>query len=783
MGHNGAYNVRMIGQHVNPPPSRLAILAGFGVLVIAVTAAHWPVLSAGALSLDDSEFLTNNRLVQSPSWASTQTFLTEVLEPSTVRGYYLPLSMMSLMGDYAMGGRPDNLAPFHRTSLILHVINCVLLTVLLGWLFGWSLPVFAVGLLFGLHPLTVEPVVWVGERKTLLAAFFVLLAMLAYVRHTRVGGWRWMMAATLAYTLAMMSKPTAVMLPLLLVLMDWWPLGRLTKRSLVEKVPLFGIMVLFSVIALMSHDRTAGFLSEESPVSVNRVLLALYLCGFYASKILWPVDLTPIYAMPNPLSITHPLVILGIVIVGGFGLLIWATSKRSRAIAGGVLFFGLALAPTMGVVRYSWVTASDKYVYLPAFGLAMLAAWGLALLWTKLNRQSRFALIGVIAAVLGLEVAGTRVAASHWRDTESHFRYLTVNAPGHPMAHYGLGQCLHRQERYAEAIEQYEQVLSIAPNYAEVHHDLAVCLFEQGAVDRAIERYRRAIEIKSDESEFHRSLGVALEAVGDLSGAMKSLNRAIELDPENAHAHSDLAKTLYGRGDLAAAIKGFRSALQLDPKSVIARNGLGVVLADTGDIDASIDEFLTCLQSEPANAEVHNSLANSYLKKRDFENALTHYRRAVDADPNYAVAHHNLAVLLASLKRMDEAIEHHLEAIRCEPNYLEARMNLANIFAGQQRFREAEAQLRKAIESYPDAPAAYNNLATILRWQDRIDEAADVYANVVRLMPNDADAQYTMGKLHLRLKDQDAAVRYFKKALEINPEHERAQAELNSLSE
>lgn len=753
------------------------------LLIIVILAAHWPVLSAGALSLDDSEFLTRNRLVQNPGWDSTRTFLTEVLEPSTVRGYYLPLSMISLMGDYALGGRPDDLRPFHRTSLLFHMLNCLLLTLLLGQLFGWGVPVFAAGLLFGLHPLVVEPIAWVGERKTLLAAFFVLLAMLAHVRHARAGGWRWVIAATVAYALAMMSKPTAVMLPLLLIVMDYWPLEQLNKRAIFDKVPLFGIAVLFSVIALMSHGRTAGFLSDESPTSANRVLLVFYLCSFYASKIVWPVDLTPVYQLPNPLAISHPMVLVGILLVSGLGVIAWKVSKHSRAVAGGGLFFGLAIAPTLGVVRYSWVTASDKYVYLPAIGLAMLATWLTCLLWKMAGKHGRLIMVTVFVAFLALEFVGTRAAIAHWRDTESHFRYLVAKAPGHRMAHYGLGQALHEQGQYVEAAEQYKTVLKVAPNYAEVHHDLGVCFFEQGRIDEAVEQYRLAIESKPDMSEFHRSLGLALEAASESESALDSLNKAIELDPQNAHAHSDLAKSMYGRGDFSAAIAGFRRALELAPSLVVARNGLGVVLAETGEVDASIVEFLACLKVEPDNAEVHNSLANSYLRKQKFDEAIRHYQLAIKAKPDYATAHHNLAVLLAQLKRTDEAAKHHLEAIQFNPDFLEARLNLANLYAGQQRFDDAAVQLRVAIESHPDAPAPYNNLATILRWQDRIAEAADVYANVVRLMPDDANVQYTMGKLHLHLEKRTVAVAYFERALEIDPNHERAQAELSSLRE
>ena len=221
---------------LRPGPRR----GGEGALAAALVAAlviavHWPMLGARALSLDDSEFVTNNPLVTRPGWGSAGRFFGEVLSPSTVEGYYLPLSMTSLMLDYAAGGRPDDLRAFHRTSLALHALNAALLVVLLVQLFGATVPAAIAGLLFGLHPLTVEPAVWVGERKTLLAAFFAFASVACYVRHARGGGRAWLPASVALHLLALLSKPTVVTLPLLLVLVDLWPLRRLGPRTLIEK--------------------------------------------------------------------------------------------------------------------------------------------------------------------------------------------------------------------------------------------------------------------------------------------------------------------------------------------------------------------------------------------------------------------------------------------------------------------------------------------------------------------------------------------------------------------
>lgn len=222
------------------------ILAFLIILVCSIIAiTHWPALSAKALSFDDNEYLTENPLVQNPGWSSAKRFLTEILTPSTVGGYYQPLTMISLMTDYAIGGRVDNLMPFHRTSLILHVINTGLIIVFLYMLFGQSWAAALAGLIFGVHPMTVETIPWIGERKTLLAAFFTLWCLILYVRYARSGSRGFFIASVIAYVLAMMSKPISLPVPALLLLLDFWPLGRLKWKTVWEKLPYF-ILVHFS---------------------------------------------------------------------------------------------------------------------------------------------------------------------------------------------------------------------------------------------------------------------------------------------------------------------------------------------------------------------------------------------------------------------------------------------------------------------------------------------------------------------------------------------------------
>lgn len=271
---------------LEPPTSDIRLLVGLlAVVCILVFAVHWPALSARALSFDDSQYLTKNLLVQNPGWTSARRFLTEVLEPSTVEGYYQPLAMISLMTDYALGGRADNLMPFHRTSLALHVANTALVTVLLYLLFGRAWVAAGVGLLFGLHPMTVEPISWVGERKTLLSAFFALWCLILYVRYAHKSDWRLWVGCLVMYVLALMSKPTSTPLPLLMLVMDYWPLRRLKRQAILEKLPFFVVGGIFAVITYISQSRTA---SAALPSEYGLERIPLILCHniiFYLYKV------------------------------------------------------------------------------------------------------------------------------------------------------------------------------------------------------------------------------------------------------------------------------------------------------------------------------------------------------------------------------------------------------------------------------------------------------------------------------------------------------------------
>lgn len=586
---------------------RLALLAlALSALTLAV---HWPVLSAQALSFDDAQFVTENYLVQHPSWHSAGRFFGEILNPSTVHGYSLPLSMTSLMLDWALGGRADYLFPFHRTSLALHVANVILVLLLVYSCFGNPWSAAAVALIFGLHPLTVEPIAWVGERKTLLAAFFSLIALLCYVRYARSGSRILLGGAVALYVLALLSKPTAWPLWLCLFVLDYWPLDRLNRRTIIEKWPLVIVATLSAAVTLISHENTAGVSSTKS---LGQLLLQpAYLLPFYFGKIVWPTNLTPVYVMPSPMSATNPLVLAGAAACLGLAVVVVASLQRTRGLLAGVLFFVLMLAPTLGLIQYSWVVASDKYVYLAGVGLLLPAAFLLGR-WMPRERiaESRpaGAVLTVVAVIALVEAVGCRTYLRQWRTSETFARHVVRLAPLSPYTHSLLGNALLEAGKGEEALATYRKVLEIDPGHPRWHYVYAFSLARLGRTDEAIVHYRLAIEADPQNVEAHNNLANLLARRGAYDEARPHYTRVLELRPDSPEAHYNLANTYLALKQPQAAIPHLQAALQKVPGRAQLHFKMGVALEETGQFRAAAAAYQQALQLNPRYRDARQKL-------------------------------------------------------------------------------------------------------------------------------------------------------------------------------
>jgi len=572
------------------------ILAGLIIIVcILLLLAHLPALSSGAHCFDDNTYLTNNTLVKNPGWASAKRFLTEVLEPSTVKGYYQPLTMISLMLDCAMGAKPDYLVPFHRTSLALHLINTALIILLLHQLFGRVWASAGVGLLFGVHPITVETIVWVSERKTLLAAFFALWCLIFYVRYVRKDDWRFYAGCIITYVLAVMSKPISLPVPVLMLLLDYWPLRRLRLRAILEKLPFFTVGGIFAIITYISQGRTAFV---ELPTEYGLERIPLILCHniiFYIYKILWPVNLSPHYGFPKTLGLSDPSVLAGVIGTCVLVALLAISMCWTRALLTGWLFFFLAILPTMQIVAFTNVIASDKFAYLPFVGLLMVLVSFVDWLSNKevLSKFLRWRVVAVMIILIlaGAEAVATRRNLAHWRNTLGLFEYMLTLKPDASVLHHDIGLILQAEKRPEEAISHFRQALQIQPDFAVAHNNLAVVLFSQGKCNEAISHYRQALQIKPDYPYAHFNLGNALQSQGNFEEAIDHYRQALRLEPEYPEVYDSLGILSASQGKLEEAIGHFSRAIQIKPNHGPSHYNLGLALLRTGHLNMAFRHF------------------------------------------------------------------------------------------------------------------------------------------------------------------------------------------------
>jgi len=592
------------------------------ILILAVCAmvliAHWPALSANALSFDDEQYMVKNMSVQNPSFTSAKKFLTEVLEPSTVGGYYQPLTMISLMFDSAMGGKPNNLMPFHRTSLFLHTINTALIIILLWSLFGNIWAAVAVGLLFGTHPMTVETIPWIGERKTLLAAFFSLWSLILYIRYAKTNNSIFYVACIIAYILALMSKPTSTPLPLAMLLIDFWPLKRLNKKAILEKLPFLAIGLVSAVITIISQGRTAGTELAGGYQIWKMPLVICYDTAFYMYKMICPINLSSHYAFPDPLSLSNPKVLACFIGALVIAILLIISFRWTHGVLTGWLIFFITILPTMQIMRFSNVIASDKFAYLPSIGLLMaLTAFLIWLNNTYRTKNIRQVIIIIFIILVCAETVATRRYLTHWRDTASLCRHM----------------------------------LKLTPNAQAIHVQLGAVLESQGKTREAVSHYMKALQVKPDNSEAINNLGVILAKQGKLGEAVMHFNRALQIRPFYAEAYFNLANVSKAQNKIDEAIGYYQKALQINPNYYEAHNNLGVVLKSQKRLDEAISHYRQALKINPKYVSAHNNLGNALLLKNRVNEAISHYRQSLQIKPDDATANRNLNLILRSKNR------------------------------------------------------------------------------------------------------------------------------------
>jgi tetratricopeptide (TPR) repeat protein len=654
-------------------------------LVIATALVYGQVWDFDFIHYDDPHYVRDNVIVQNGlTWQGVRWAFT-----TTAMANWHPLTWLSYMLDCQLFGPSPG--AHHLVNVLFHGINSILLFLILQRMTGARWRSAFVAALFAFHPLHVESVAWIAERKDVLSTIFLLLSMGAYVLYSERRDLKRYLLVLFFFSLGLMAKSMLVTLPVILLLMDYWPLKRFSvaqpqmparpdpieeskgkrrrrgrteqKRQpqeakekdqtrpfllmAAEKIPFFVLSAVIGMIAIYTQQRGGAVVSFTQLPIAERIGNAIVSYTLYLWKMIWPSGLAVFYPFPSwsSLEILASAALLTAISAG-----VLRGRRRFPYLMFGWLWYLLTLLPVIGLIKLGDAGMADRYSYITLIGPFIALAWGARDLAERLSLP-RFTLPAVAGVVLGACMIVTYVQLGHWRDSFTLFTHA----------------------------------LKVTEKNFLAHSSLANAFVDAGRIEEGLSHFDRAIEIAPRLMVAHYNRGIAMNKLGRTEEAMMSFRRALEVDPGYPDANVELASLYLQRGDADGAILHFGRAIRTTEPKPKAYAGLAEAYILKGRPDEALSYSLQALEGQPANAKLHYNIASIYIHKGRIDEAIRHFQEAVRLSPDYAKAHNNLGSALMLKGRLDEAIPHFREAVRIDPDYKMARENLIDAQARQKK--------------------------------------------------------------------------------------------------
>jgi protein O-mannosyl-transferase len=637
------------------------------LLPVIVGIAFGRALGNDFVGYDDQSYVvlnprvTNGLTLDGIQWAFTHAHATN----------WHPLTTISHMLDCQLYG----LEPWghHLTNILFHAAAAILLFFALRDLTGNLWPSALAAAIFAVHPLRVESVAWVSERKDVLSGVFFMLILGVYARYARGNSARslWYITVLILLALGLMCKPTLVTVPFVLLLLDYWPLGRsqsspslgrgITKetwsRLVFEKLPLFVLSAASCVATLLAQKQALD--ASLKPPFGERVGNALVSYVIYLGQMIWPARLAVLYPYPEGhLKVAPVILALLLLLVISVAFFLWR--KRYPFLLVGWLWYLGMLVPMIGIIQVGSQVRADRYTYLPQIGLYLLVAWSAMELFHQL-RRSRVILATAVLLTITALITRSYFQTSYWHDTETLWRHAIATTSDNYIASNNLAQFLFQSGRFDEAIAECERALNIKPDFAAAHNNLGAALVknqrvrdgarrQHGAVDEAIAHYRRAVQINPDFAQAHNNLGTALLLKGQVDEAIAHYQKTLEINPNYAEARYSLGNAFLAEGRYSESIANYEAAVRIRPNYFEAHYNLGRVLATIGNDRQALKEFNEAVRINGDSAEVHCTLGSLLGRMGHREEAVAHLAEALRLKPDYENAKQQLRELGAPLQ-------------------------------------------------------------------------------------------------------------------------------------
>lgn len=597
-------------------------------LSLAVIIIYWQVQEFKFIYYDDDAYVTEKVHVMSGlTWLGAKWAMS-----ATEAGFWHPLTWLSLMLDRELFN--FNAGGFHWTNVILHLINTLLLFILLGAATDAPLRSAFVALLFAIHPLHVESVAWVSQRKDLLCTLFGFASLWAYVKYVKAPGWRRYFLVIIFFILGLMSKPMIVTFPFVMLLMDFWPLKRLAslkpkstesllparefvKRSLLmlwlEKLPLIALSFLASILVIITENK-AGALNSLADLSImERCANAIVSYVKYIAMMFWPTRLAFLYPHPATIPLGQIIGALTLIISITF-IMIYAYQRKPYLFVGWFWYLG-TLLPVIGLIQVGPAALADRYTYVPIIGLFIMTVWGVMDLTAKWKYKGLFLLTIGLSAAVGLALLAW-VQIGYWRNSITLFERALEVTKGNYIVLNNLGYFYINNGGIDKGISYLEEGIKVNPRFGLLYQNIGIGLYAQGHYEKAIGYLMKAQALSFRSDEIPRSLGDAYRQTGRVNQAIEAYRQALRINSGNLLARYGLALVLNEAGRNDEAIKELREVLSYDHKNLNVRKKLMMIFLEIKKFNDVLTEGEKALAIDPDDPDIHNMMGVAYRTEK-----------------------------------------------------------------------------------------------------------------------------------------------------------------------
>lgn len=651
------------------------ILAVYLCLAVFTAAVYWQVGNFDFINFDDTAYVTENTRVQSGlsleniRWAFT----------TTDAEFWHPLTWLSLLLDFEIYGLKAG--GFHITNLILHILASLLLFWFVSRSSGTVWRSAFVAAFFALHPVHVESVAWVAERKDTLSAFFFMLTLCSYVYYTEKPGMIRYVVSLLCFVCGLMSKSMLVTLPVILILIDFWPLGRITDRQtgfktsrilsipvwqIREKLPFFMLSGIFAILTVMAQDVVN---SPTWPLG-QRAANAVVGLATHVINIVLPHHLGIFYPFDSQIPITK--IILALLFLIAISIAAIYFIKKAPFIFTGWLWFIFMLLPVIGIIPLGKHSIADRYTYLASIGISFILAWGApAIFKSEILRKKVLPAVGIVyMAALAIF---TWIQCSYWQNNFVLYHHTLNVTQNNAMVRYNLAHAYIMNGEYAEAKKHLLEAVRINPRHDDYHANLGGIYMKERDFDKAVYHFREGLKINDGNAVIHCNLGATLADTGKTAEAIEHYKKAIELNPDYSEAYYRFGSVLMKLGKMDEAAEKFRLALLADPDHPGAHSYMADICIKQGKIKEAIGHNREILRIAPDNLSALNNLGAHHSMQGQYDESIGYYRRALDLSPNNPEIVFNIGRVLSMKGDHQAAAEYFKHAMTLKPDFQEAR--------------------------------------------------------------------------------------------------------------